>query len=151
MKKQISKTFQCIAILFAFASCTTLNQNMREPNTKVLLNKSDFELAEQVTAEAKSITFISIDWKRLFLQETGTIDKDGSNQINAASIPVIGNIISDRTANYALYNLMNENPGYDVVFYPQYKTKTIRPILGLGFLLKTTTVETTARLGKLKQ
>jgi hypothetical protein len=58
---------------------------------------------------------------------------------------------SDKTANYSLYELMTNNPGYDVVFYPQYETKVLKPILGIGFLTKITTVKTTARLGKLKK
>ena len=45
---------------------------------------------------------------------------------------------------------MEKNPNYDVVFYPQYETTVKKPILGLGFLTKVTTVKTTARLGKLK-
>jgi hypothetical protein len=44
---------------------------------------------------------------------------------------------------------MNSNPGYDVVFYPQYETKVFKPVLGIGFLTKISTVKTTARLGKL--
>jgi hypothetical protein len=46
---------------------------------------------------------------------------------------------------------MSSNPGYDVVFYPQFETKVVKPFLGLGFLTKITTVKTTARLGKLNQ
>jgi len=58
--------------------------------------------------------------------------------------------MSNRTANYSLYELMYQNPGYDVVFYPQYETVKNKPFLGLGFLYNKTTVRTTARLGKLK-
>lgn len=46
---------------------------------------------------------------------------------------------------------MDNNPGYDVIFYPQYETKVVKNILGLGFLSKITTVKTTARLGKLNK
>jgi hypothetical protein len=58
------------------------------------------------------------------------------------NIPDIGDYIQDQTANYALYNLMQNNEGYDVVFYPQYKTKVQRPI-GLG-IYTITAVEVTA-------
>ncbi len=139
-----------VAVIVALSSCTTLNQTMREPNTRLNLNKSDFVLSDQVTAEAKTVKVLGIDWARIFIQKTGSVNKDGASAgINTASIPVIGNLTADNTANYSLYQLMNTNPGYDVVFYPQYETKILKPILGIGFLTKISTVKTTARLGKL--
>lgn len=133
--------------LLMMASCTTVNKSMREPNVRVNLNKSDFALSGQVTGEAKSTKFLGIDFARLFTKRTAEIEND--NPVSLASVPVIGNFVSDRTANYALYEMMSQNPGYDVVIYPQYETKIVRPFLGLGFILKTTTVKATARLGKL--
>ena len=132
-----------------FSSCTTYNTTMKGANTYVELTKSDFTLSEQVNAEAKSTKIIGIDFKRLFTKKTGNIE--GSSTISLASIPVIGNFLADQTANYALHSLMTGNPGYDVVFYPQYETKVIKPILGIGFLTKITTVKTKARLGKLNK
>lgn len=120
---------------------------MREPNTRVELKRNDFELSEQVSGEAKSTKIFFIDFPRFFKKETGHIDSDG--RISVAQVPVIGNIMYDNTANLALYNLMRNNPGYDVVFYPQYEVKTLKPVLGIGFILKITTVKTTARLGKI--
>ena len=140
-----------VALIAAFSSCTTLNHSMREPNTRVNLNKSDFSLSDQVSAEATTVKIIGIDWARLFTKKTGTVDGGGSSSINLASIPVIGNFVADKTANYSLYELMNGHPGYDVVFYPQYETKVFKPFLGIGFLTKITTVKTTARLGKLNK
>jgi hypothetical protein len=58
--------------------------------------------------------------------------------------------VVDKTANYALYELMQKNPGWDVVFYPQFETKIEKPVLGIGFIYKTSTVTTTARLAKIK-
>ena len=150
MTKQIFKMLIFVAVIATFSSCSTFNHNMREPNTRVELNKSDFTLSDQVSAEAKSIKIMGIDFKRLFTKKTGTVE-GGASSISRASIPVIGNFIRDKTANYSLYELMDNNPGYDVVFYPQYETKVVKPILGLGFLSKITTVKTTARLGKLNK
>ncbi len=133
-----------------FSSCTTYNTTMKGANTYVELTKSDFTLSEQVNAEAKSTKIIGIDFQRLFTKKTGNID-EGSLKFSLASIPVIGNFVADQTANYALHSLMTANPGYDVVFYPQYETKVIKPFLGLGFLTKITTVKTKARLGKLNK
>ena len=140
-----------LTVLVAFSNCTTYMHSMREPNTRVNLNKSDFSLSDQVSAKAKSVTVLGIDWTRFFTKKTGSVDADASSSISWASIPVIGNVISDRTADYSLYELMIANPGYDVVFYPQYETKVFKPALGIGFLVRITNVKTTARLGKLNK
>jgi hypothetical protein len=141
------------AILIAstlFTSCTTLNQTMKDPNARVELTKNDFTLSNQVSAEATSTKIIGVDWSRLFMKKTGNIESSGAAMLSLANIPVVGNVLSDKTSNYALYEIMNANPGYDVVFYPSYETKVVKPILGIGFLTTITTVKATARLGKLK-
>ncbi len=132
-----------------FAGCTTYNKTMRDSNVRIDLTKNDFTLSDQLSAEAKSTRIVGIDFSRLFMKKTGEIS-NGSGGITLASIPVLGTVVADRTANYALYDLMTSNPGYDVVFYPQYETKVVKPILGIGLIYKTTTVKATARLGKLK-
>lgn len=143
------KMAMLIVVIATFASCTTLNHSMREPNTRVNFTKSDFTLSEQVSAEDKTVKILGIDFERLFKKETGVVD-NGASSISLANMPVIGNVLYDKTSNYALYNLMFTNPGYDVIFYPQYETKISKPVLGLGFIVKITKVKTTARLGKLK-
>jgi len=127
-----------------------MNKTLREPNVKVNLTKEDFVLSDQVSSEATSTKIIGFDFARLFMKKTGDI-VSGAPAINMANIPVVGTMLLDRTANYALYELMLNNPGYDVIFYPQYETKIVRPILGIGFFTKITTVKATARLGKLKK
>ena len=144
------KMAMLVVVLATFASCTTLNHSMREPNTRVNLTKSDFTLSEQVSAEDKTVKILGIDFERLFKKETGVVD-NGASSISLANMPVIGNVLYDKTSNYALYNLMFTNPVYDVIFYPQYETKISKPVLGLGFIVKITKVKTTARLGKLKE
>jgi hypothetical protein len=150
MKKAIKIFFIALFATVYFTSCTSINKTMREPNVRVDLTKNDFTLSDQLSAEASSIKIIGIDFARLFTQKTGNVE-GGAAGINLASLPVIGNVMSDKTSNYALYELMNNNPGYDVVFYPQYETKIFKPILGIGVLTKITTVKTTARLGKLNK
>lgn len=150
MRKTMIKMAMLVVVIATFASCTTLNHSMREPNTRVNLTKSDFTLSEQVSAEDKTVKILGIDFERLFKKETGVVD-NGASSISLANMPVIGNVLYDKTSNYALYNLMFTNPGYDVIFYPQYETKISKPVLGLGFIVKITKVKTTARLGKLKE
>ena len=138
------------------SSCTSTNKMMREPNVRVELERNNFELSDQVSAKASQTKIVGIDFQRLFNKETGEINKGGSaaGGISIASIPVIGSVLAkpalDVTANYALYNLMNKNKGYDVVFYPQYEVTVKRPVLGIGFLYRKTEVTATARLGKLQ-
>lgn len=151
MKKSfniISFSFVVIA-LATFSSCSTINKSMREPFARVEFEKEDFTLSDQVTAEAYSRTIFGIDWKRLRKRNTGEIEKASFN-INLANIPVVGNVITNNTANYALYELMNSNQGYDVVFYPQYETSVKRPVW-IGFFCRKTTVKVTARLAKLNK
>ena len=144
------KMAMLVVVLATFASCTTLNHSMREPNTRVNFTKSYFTLSEQVSAEDKTVKILGIDFERLFKKETGVVD-NGASSISLANMPVVGTVLYDKTSNYALYNLMFTNPGYDVIFYPQYETKISKPVLGLGFIVKITKVKTTARLGKLKE
>lgn len=138
------------AITICFSACTTLNRTMPDPNVRVELKKDDFILSEQVTASAYTSRVIGIDFKRTFTLDTTVVGK-GYRVPSLADIPVIGNIMTDRTAEYALWQLMQDNPGYDVIFYPQYEVHVRKPILGMGFLYKRTTVKTTAVLGKLKR
>ncbi|MFQ3579040.1 MAG: hypothetical protein SNJ71_02735 [Bacteroidales bacterium] len=146
MKKVTLKSLIFVGLTaLVLSSCTSINKSMREPYAKVDFVKSDFTFSEQLSAQATSTKILGIDFERLFMKKTGSI---GGGEIFGIYY-IIGNIISDKTANYALYNLMEENKGYDVIFYPQYETKVDRP-LGIGFLFKITTVKTTARLAKIK-
>lgn len=148
--KNVTLKIGILALMIAaLSSCTTFKHSMREPNTLVNLEKSDFTLSDQVSAEASTTKIFGIDFARLFTKKLGS-SQGGALAIDLASIPVIGNYMYDKTANYSLYNLMSDNPGYDVVFYPQYETKISRP-LGFKFIVTTTTVKTTARLGKLNK
>jgi hypothetical protein len=151
MKKPlfITNLFFVVVALTTFSSCYTVNKTMREPFARVELEKDDFTLSDQVTAEAYSRTIFGIDFKRLRKRNTGEIQSSSFN-INLANIPVVGNVITNKTANFALYELMNSNPGYDVVFYPQYETSVKRPVW-IGFFCRKTTVKVTARLAKLNK
>ena len=150
MIKFTSRTFILITFLsVVLSSCTSLNKTMREPNVRVDFKMDDFTLSDQVSAEATSTKIIGIDFTRLHLKEGGTVT-GGPNQMSI-SFPVFGNVVSNRTANYALHKLMKDNPGYDVIFYPQYEITVTKPLLGLGFLTKISTVNVTCRLGKLNK
>ena len=150
MKKNMKKIILMTVVLASMSSCSSLNQTMREPNTRLELTKNDFNLSDQVSATASTTRILTIDFARLFNTRTGSIEHDGA-ALSVASIPVIGNMIQDRTASYSLYELMKKNPNYDVVLYPQFETKVSAPFLGIGFIFKKTTVKVSSRLGQLKK
>jgi hypothetical protein len=149
------KTLRNITMIFAsialFASCTSISKSMRDPNTRVNFNKNDFSYSEQVTGEASSTKILMVDWERLFKKTTGNVDAGAAAGLSLTNLPIIGNLMNDATSSYALYNLMEATPGYDVIFYPQYEIKVERPALGIGFLYKKTEVKVKARLGKINK
>jgi hypothetical protein len=146
------KNFFIVAIVFSviMSSCSTLHNTMREPNVRVVLTKADFNLSEQFSAKARSTRILGIDFNRIFKSKTGDV-KGNASGLYFTNIPVVGSLITDKTANYALYELMHDHSGYDFVMYPQYEMKVKKPILGIGGLLRITKVKVIARLGKLKQ
>lgn len=143
----MKKTFLALSIATSLlAGCTSANLVMREPNTRLNLEKTDFTLSDQVSGEATSTQILCINFARIFRNSSGAVNKDGAGCFAS----VYGSMYCDPTASYALYNLLKANPGYDVVFYPQYET-TVKSPIGICFLFKKTTVKTTARLGKLNK
>ncbi len=136
-----------------FTSCSTTGRTMKEAYTRVEFQKDDFTLSDQKTGEATAKYIFGIDFDRLFHTTSGATVKNGVAPTIfdvIATIPVIGTKLVDPTSSYAIYDLMKNNEGYDVVFYPQYVRKVEKPI-GLGFLYRIVTVKATARLGKLKK
>lgn len=170
MKKILFVSVVLLSTLLS--SCSMSNIAMREPNHRIEFVKGDFEFSEQVEAQATSVKILMIDWARLFNNKTGETSLTGaSGQSNANSgalilngvtpldildetaianvtaiIPVLGNQLKNLAASNALYNLMKENPGYDVVIYPQYETKKFF----IPIFYSKTTVKVKARLGKIK-
>jgi len=149
--KKTCINFVLIALIVVCASgCVTNQKEMREPNSRVDFVKSDFKFSDQLTGEGKDTKILGIDFYRIgHSSDMGSTKTDGGG-ISWAMIPIIGNYLGDESTNYALYDLMTKNPGYDVVFYPQYEKRIHKPFLGIGFIYKKTTVKVVARLGKLK-
>ena len=135
-----------IAMLF-MASCKTYTRSMKEPNAYLELYANDFELSAPVIGEATVVRVIGIDWQRTF--GTTKAGETSSMPDFGTMVPYIGSLIPSG-ANYALYDMMEKNPGYDVVIYPQVETYRHAPILGTDIYSKTT-YKVTARLGKLKK
>lgn len=132
-----------IAALF-MTSCHTYRHSMKEPNAVVEYHAEDFTLSDAVSGEAVVTRVLGIDWVHLF----GTKEIGESASIGT-TIPYVGMAIPEG-ANYALYKLMQKNPGYDVVIYPQVESHRYAPVLGTDLYSKTT-YKVTARLGKLNK
>lgn len=163
MRPFLLNIFISAFLLTMFAGCSVSSHTMKSPNYHIEFYKSDFDYSPQLTAEASSVKILMIDWKRIFGWKTGELNSDrfqsatqdisvsGNIVANpvlgavSAVIPILGDYGKGKVSNYALYNLMNENPGYDVVVYPQYETKKfVFPL----FYSKTK-VQVTARLAKI--
>ena len=164
MKQTNTLILVFIVTIVLMSSCSTVNRSMKTPNYHIEFYKTDFDYSKQVVAEATSVRVFGIDWQRLLKWETGQLSSDMFNNagqsielsgniiatpfvgVISAVIPVVGNNLKGKVGAYALHNLMQKNPGYDVVIYPQYETDFfIIPIL-----YSKKTVKVTARLGKIK-
>jgi len=150
MNKTHTSFVMIALVVLCTSGCVTNQKGMREPNSKVDFVKSDFKFSDQLTGQGKDTKIFGIDFYRIGHSSDMGYVKGEEGKITLGIIPVIGNYLSDESSYYALYDLMNKNPGYDVIFYPQYEKHVNKPVLGIGFIYKTTTVKATARLGKLR-
>jgi len=126
-----------LVVLFA-TSCSTTFRTMREPNVRFELTGEDYTISDEaVSGEATVVYVLGIDWKRLF----GRADRADFNT------PVMGTFNIIRGAEtYAIFDLMEKNPGYDFVMYPQVTKESYRVFP----FYKRVKVNVKARLGKLK-
>ncbi len=134
--------FSLLAVFaIGFASCSSVNKTMKSPNNYVEFEKADFNFSEQVIGVGAQTRILGIDWAHLFSSEDGVI-----MDANAFGIPIIGSLPFKSSQSFAIYDLMQKNPGYDVVFYPQYETKTS----GFPIIYTKSITTVTARLAKIK-
>jgi len=140
--KKIKLLLVLAVMSLVFSSCTLQSHSMKMPSNHVEFHKDDFTFSKQVSGEATEVIIIGIDWARLISgKKYGETSQAGKFQI-----PIIGGLIASKVNMYALYNLMQDNPGYDVVFYPQFETHAS----GIPIIYMTTKVKVTARLAKIK-
>lgn len=145
MKKLLFASL-ALVVIFSMTACKSTQLSMVRPTSYVEFNKTDFEFSDQVTGEAQANLIFGIDFERLFDAKAGAF--------GAVQIPVFGNYLynldkSNYVKSLALYDLMIKNPGYDVVFYPQFEVYRYAP-MGLNIYV-TYKVKVTARLGKIKK
>lgn len=157
-----------MSVVFLFSGCSVSTKSIKSPNYHVEFYKKDFKYSKPVSAQATSERILGIDWARFFNWNNGSIDSDlqkskvstpvpsvsiaGSGEavsfgVNNFIAPVVGNAIKGNTSAYALYNLMKQNPGYDVIMYPRFEMDK----KGFPLIYTKTTVHVTARLAKVKR
>ena len=162
----MKKLFLLALSVVLFASCSASHKTMKNPDSRIEFNKSDFTVTGQASASASSTSILGIDWENLFEKKKfGDVDQQVSSMtpVSAASVPIVGGaltnlasggifaLFTDNTAEIATHNLITKNSDNDVVLYPRYQTTTSKPILGIGFIFKKTQVTVTARLGRLNE
>ena len=124
-----------LAAMFMATGCSAVFQQMMQPNVRFYQNTDDYEFSEQVTGEATVIRVFGIDWQRLFkMKKTADINNS-----------VVGKYVKNAD-KYAVYDMLEKNPGYDIVIYPQSIVETH----GFAPIYTKTKVTVTARLGRLK-
>lgn len=151
MKKilSISTSLALFGALLFNSGCTLMmNKGANQPNY-ISLQKGDYDLSDIKTAkgEAKIILGFSM----------GENDKAGSISVygeGGAAMPTgccLAGLADPAGAakSIALYNLLEQNPGYDAVLSPNYKIVQKMPC-GIP-IFQTTTVTVSARLVKYKK
>ncbi|MCI5055786.1 MAG: hypothetical protein MRY83_06735 [Flavobacteriales bacterium] len=135
-------------LALSISSCNYTGMGISHPNVMYELGRNDMEVSDQKSAEASQTKIIGIDFARLFKAESASISSLGYVGIDqTSSIPIVGSYITPTTVqNYALYNLISGEQGYDFVLYPRFEENT----KGIPFIFTTTKSKVTAKLGKLK-
>ncbi len=138
--KKICIILSVIAMTMMMGSCMSTQMTMSGAIPELQLKPEHLDVTPQLEATAVTVRVFGIDWERLFTERSAAI---------RASVYTPMPIV-DRTDMYAIYSLLKQNEGYDMVLYPQFNTVVRKPFLGLGMIYKVTEVKVTARMAKLK-
>lgn len=115
--KKLLLVLTVVASLFLTTSCSMKMNGMSDANAQLNLTSDDVTISETKEAKATEKLILAVDWKRIFKKEVGEVRRRGSG----FSIPIIsGSTSFTRAEAYAIYKLLQENPDYDAVLYPQF-------------------------------
>lgn len=132
----MKKVLLLLLVVVAITSCSVTSSSMKNPSNYIEFVKNDFEYSDQLSSSAKIDFLFGIP-----LSNTRKIGKFSKN-----SFKIIGfRSKLNKAEDVAIYNLLQNNPGYDVVLYPKFETKS------KGFIFTSSQVKVTARLAKLKK
>jgi len=125
-----------LLVLLSITSCTSLTSTIKNTTNYIEFKKNDFEYTKQVSSTA-NINF-------LFGFSLNNTRKSGKFSDGSTSIVGFRTKLN-KAEDVAIYKLLQENPGYDLVLYPKFDTKSS------GFIFTSAEVTVTARLAKLKK
>ena len=130
------------ALLFAasFSSCVSTHSSIASSTPQIQLKPEHLDVTEQKEAAAVTTRIFGVDWGRLIGSRSATI-----RGTVVSTIPSF-----DRTDEYAIFSLLKQNDGYDMVLYPKFTKVVRKPVLGIGSICTITEVKVSARLAKLK-
>lgn len=127
-------------IAMSFGSCVSTHSSIASTMPEIQLKPEHLEVTAPMEATAVTTRIIGVDWERLFSKRTATIRGT-----------VYSSIVSfDKTDEYAIFNLLRQNEGYDMVLYPKFERVERKPVLGIGMIYSVTEVKVSARMAKLK-
>lgn len=139
MKKTLF-LFAAVFVMLTFGSCVSTHSSIASSTPQIQLKPEHLDVTEQKDATAVTTRVFGIDWARLLSSRSASIRGT-----------VVTNVVSfDRTDEYAVYSLLKQNEGYDMVLYPKFNKTVRKPVLGIGSICTITEVKVTARLAKLK-
>ena len=136
--KRIIPILLLAAAVFA-TSCSSSYRSARHPSVLFELNSADYTLSEPVSATVHVTKVLGINFAEIFDAHSG----DFSASVVGTDVAMIG-FLSSLDKSVAIHDLLEKNPGYDFVLYPQFT------ITGKYYLIYSSAdVTVTARLGKL--
>lgn len=138
--KRLTLLFTMVAAAIVMSGCMSTQMTMTKAIPEIELKPEHIEVSQPLEATAVTTKVFGVDWSRLFSRREADIR--GSVY---STMPGI-----DKTDQYAIYSLLKQNEGYDMVMYPKFTTVVRKPFLGIGFIIKVTEVKVTARMAKLK-
>jgi hypothetical protein len=120
------------------SSCSVYQRSMSDSNARLNLTTKDMTISEPYGGTAQSVRILGIDWSRLFGYKAGY-----KTSGNYAMMGWGGQLTP--IENFAVHDMMERHPNFDVIIYPSFKKKTSTFL----FFYQKTTVDVSARLGKL--
>jgi hypothetical protein len=143
---------------------------MKEANYQLWLHHEDLQFSDRITGKASQSKVFGIDWQRTFgknkfeygglgdlpgdpthtnisgsIFANGLLNGRNLSPVNVILNGVIGISSASRVEQMAMYDLIRQNPGYDLVMFPIFQTQKKWYVFG-----SKTDVVCTAKLGKLK-
>lgn len=138
--KKISFIVAAVLIALLSGSCMSTHSSILSSTPQIQLKPENLDITTHKEASAVTMRILGVDWERLTSKRSASMR--GTVYSSFTSF--------DRTDEYAIYNLLKQNEGYDMVLYPKFDKVVRKPVLGIGVICTITEVKVSARMAKLK-